>query len=96
MGTVSGEGTVYYNRQRRRWNAQYLEYDPITDQSKKKTKTFKSEEEAKKYLATIMYQKENPIYIEHNGIPLCELMKSNLNLKFDTHQISELTYNRTM
>lgn len=94
MSTVSGEGTVYYNRQRRRWNAQYLEYDPITDQSKKKTKTFKSEEEAKKYLATIMYQKENPIYIENHGIPINELMRSHLKLKYDTNQITATQYAR--
>lgn len=85
----TSEGTVFFNKQRKRWNAQYLEYDIKTGISKPKTKSFKTEEEAKKYLSTVMYQKGNPLYIEHNGIPLCELMKSNLKLKLDTNQIGD-------
>ena len=77
----SSEGYVFFNKQRKRWNAQYSEYDSKTGKIKKKTKSFKTEEEAKKYLRTIMYQKENPLYIEHNGIPFCEVMKSHLKLK---------------
>ena len=65
----NSEGTVFFNKQRKRWNAQYKEYDVKTGITKPKTKSFKTEEEAKKYLDTIMYQKENPLYIEHNGIP---------------------------
>lgn len=42
-----------------------------------------------------MYQKENPLYIEHNGIPLCEFLKQNLNLKYNTNQISPAQYGRT-
>lgn len=59
-----------------------------------KTKSFKTEDEAKIYLKNIMYQKENPLFIEHNGIPICEIMKSNLRLKSDTNQISKAQYNR--
>ena len=43
-----------------------------------------------------MYRKENPLYIEHNGIPLCEVMKANLKLKFDTNQISPTQYGRVL
>lgn len=43
-----------------------------------------------------MYQKEKPIHIEHNGIPFCELMKSNQKLKLDTNQITEITYHRNL
>ena len=49
---------------------------------------------ARKYLDTIMYQKENPLFIEHNGIPLYEIMKSNLKLKLDTNQISSTQFGR--
>ena len=87
----SSEGYVFFNKQRKRWNAQYSEYDSKTGKIKKKTKSFKTEEDAKKYLRTIMYQKENPLYIEHNGIPFCEVMKSHLKLKLDTNQISVKT-----
>ena len=90
----SSEGYVFFNKQRKKWNAQYSEYDVKTGEIKKKTKSFKSEDEAKKYLDTIMYQKENPLYIEHNGIPICEVMKANLKLKLDTNQITATQFGR--
>lgn len=90
----NSEGYVYFNKQRKRWNAQYSEYDVKTGNIKMKTKSFKTEDEAKIYLKNIMYQKENPLFIEHNGIPICEIMKSNLRLKSDTNQISKSQYNR--
>lgn len=90
----NSEGYVYFNKQRKRWNAQYSEYDVKTGNIKMKTKSFKTEDEAKIYLKNIMYQKENPLFIEHNGIPICEIMKSNLRLKSDTNQISKAQYNR--
>ena len=90
----SSEGFVYFNGQRKRWNAQYTEYNVQTGKRKKKTKSFKTEDEAKKYLSTIMYQKENPLYIEHNGIPFCEVMRANLKLKYDTNQITATQFGR--
>ena len=90
----SGIGSIYFNKQRKSWNAQYKEYDINTGKMKCKTKSFKTQEEAKKYLSTIMYQKQNPLYIEHNGIPICELMRANLKLKLDTNQISPTQYGR--
>lgn len=88
------EGSIFFNKQRKRWNAQYKEYDVKTGLTKPKTKSFKTEEEAKKYLNTVMYQKENPLYIEHNGIPICEVMKANLKLKLDTNQITSTQFGR--
>ena len=90
----NGEGTIFFNKQRKKWNAQYKEYDAKTGTIKPKTKSFKTEEEAQKYLATVMYQKENPVYIEHNGIPICEVMKANLKLKLDTNQITPTQFGR--
>ena len=90
----SSNGTIFFNPQRKRWNAQYREYDVTTGKMKPKTKSFKTEDEAKKYLKTIMYQKENPLFIEHNGIPICEVMKANVKLKFDTNQISSTQFAR--
>ena len=92
----SSEGYVFFNKQRKKWNAQYREYDVKTGNIKIKTKSFKTEEEAKKYLSTIMYQKENPLYIEHHGIPLCDVLKQNLNLKRETNQISDAQYGRVL
>ena len=90
----NGEGSVYFNKQRKNWLAQYYEYDINKDKIVRRTKTFKIETEAKKYLDTIMYQKQNPLYIEHHGIPLCEILKANLNLKFETNQIAPAQYGR--
>lgn len=92
----TGEGSVYFNKQRKRWNAQYSEYDYIKNKNTIKTRSFKSEEEAKKFLETIMYQRQNPIFIEHNGIPMNELLRANAKLKLDTNQISPTQYGRTL
>ena len=72
----SNEGSVYFRKDRGKWIAQYYDYDPITQEGLKKRKSFDTEEQAKKYLQSIMFQKENPIYIEQNGIPLKELMNT--------------------
>ncbi len=90
----SSEGYIFFNKQRNRWNAQYREYDINTGKLQLKTKSFKTEEDAKKYLSTIMYQKENPLYIKHKGIPICEVMKANLKLKLDTNQVTPTQFGR--
>ena len=72
----SGIGSIYYNRQREKWNAQYSEYDAEKDEYVIKTKSFKTKEEAEKFQSTIMYQRSNPRFIENNGIPLGEMMRS--------------------
>ena len=92
----SSEGSIYYNKQRKNWIAQYYEYDIKKDKIVRRTKSFKSDVEAKKFLNTIMYQKENPIYIEHNGIPLSEILKSNLKLKLETNQIESAQHGRIL
>lgn len=92
----SSEGSIYFNKQRKNWLAQFYEYDVNKGKTVRRTKSFKTEEEAKKYLSTIMYQKGNALYIEHHGIPMCELLKQNLNLKRDTNQISASQYGRVL
>lgn len=88
----NSEGSVYYNKTRKRWTAQYYEKDINT--GKRKAKDFLTEEEGKQFLENIMYQKRNSLYIKHNGIPLVELMKANLQLKYDTNLISDSQYVR--
>ncbi len=90
----NSEGSIFFNKQRNTWSAQYIDYNSQTGEIKKKTKSFKTEKDAQNFLDTIMYQKENPIYIEHNGIPLLEVMKSNLKLKLETNQISPTQFGR--
>lgn len=90
------EGFVCYRADRRTYCARYPELNPVTNKTIMKSKSFKTKEEAQKYLDTIMYQKDNSLYIEHHGIPLCEFMKSNLKLKLDTNQITPTTYYRVL
>ena len=90
----TSEGSVFFNKSRKRWTAQYYEIDITSGKKKRKTKDFKSEEEGKEFLKNMMYQKQNPLYIEHNGIPIVELMKSNLHLKYDTNLISDSQFVR--
>ena len=59
-------------------------------------KSFKTKEEAEKFQSTIMYQRSNPIFIEINGIPLGEMMRSILQLKLDSNQISSTQYGRVL
>lgn len=97
MSNISkNEGYITYRRNREKWTVRYPEYDIKNNRKIMKSKSCDTKEEAEKYLASIMYQRENPIYIKHNGIPFCELMRSNLKLKLDTNQISEVTYHRVL
>lgn len=89
-------GYVVFRKDRKRWTVRYPVYDAKTGKNINKAKDFKTREEAEKFLQTINYQKENPIFIEKNGIPLGELMRSILKLKQDSNQIGEATYARTL
>ena len=61
----NSEGSIFYSKTRNRFTAQFYELDSKTGQNKRKTKDFKTEEEAKKYLENIMYQKQNSLHIEY-------------------------------
>ena len=90
----SNDGSVFYRKDRNKWVAQYYDYDPVTQEKLRKTKCFDSQDKAQRYLQTIMYQKENPVYIEKNGISLKDLMTTIVQNKFDTNMISESQYRR--
>lgn len=90
------QGYISFRKNRKRWSVRYPDYDTTSGKNIWRSKDFKTEEEAKKYLSTIMYQKENPLYIEHHGIPFCELMRSVQKLKLDTNQLTEVTYYRNL
>lgn len=89
------DGSIYYIKDRNRWRCEYKIFEPDTSTFTRKTKTFRSEQEAKDFFATLQYQKGNSLYIKHNGIPVIELIKSILERKLDTGVISERTYVRT-
>ena len=88
------QGSVYYDKTKKKWIAQYYEQDKETGKKIRRTKVLKTEDEAKKVLKAIMYQKSNPIYIAKNRIPLGELMKANIKRKFDMNKVSKGQYRR--
>lgn len=90
------QGSIYYDKSRKKWRAQVYERDYKTGKYTKKTRSFDTEQEAKQYLDTIMYQSSNPIYIKNNGIPLSQLMRANAQRKLDTNLISENQYGRIL
>ena len=92
--TNYGDGSVFFRNDRKKWVAQYYDKDPITLKTISKRKQFDTEEEAKAYLSAKMYQMENPLFIKNHGIPLIEIMKANLQTKYDTNMISGSQYDR--
>ena len=92
----NGEGTIYFRTDRKKWIAQYSDYDVMKDKIIRKSKSFETKEEAQKFLDSIMYQRENPIYIKKNGLPLHDLMIANLKNKRDANLISEAQYDRVL
>lgn len=90
------QGSIYFDKRRNKFTAQYYEMDYTQDKSVKKQKSFETEREARLYLDSIMYQKSNPIYIKNNGIPLTELMRANAQRKYDANLISDNQYGRIL
>ena len=91
----SGAGSLFFDKSKNKWIVQRYITDYETGKTTRKTKAFTSEEEGKKYLNTLMYQKENPLYRNHNGIPINELMRVNLQKKLDMNLIKERQSTRT-
>lgn len=90
------QGSIYFDKRRNKFTAQYYEMDYTQDKSVKKQKSFETEREARLYLDSIMYQKSNPIYIKNNGIPLNELMRANAQRKYNANLISDNQYGRIL
>ena len=90
----TGFGSVYYNKERNNWLASFNVLDPITKKEKRVRKTFSTEEEAKRYLKIMQYQKGNEIFIKNNSIPVFELMCLIQKRKLNSNQISKIAFNR--
>ena len=66
----------------------------MKDRYVKKRKNLPSKEEAEQFLKELNYRRENPIYIKNNGIPLFDLMLTNLDNKKNANLISQAQYDR--
>lgn len=88
------QGSIFFDKSFKKWRAMYYVIDPKTKFEKKVTKSFNTENEAKEFLASKQYQKNNELFIKNNGIPLNQLMRANLNKKLNMNLISETQYAR--
>ena len=57
---TKSEGGIYFRKDRKKWEVRFLEFDPLTSKNKTKTKSFKTKDEAKKYLDTISKKEKTP------------------------------------
>lgn len=98
MGRPKGNkiGSVFFNKNKDRWVCAYYITDVNTHKEIRKDKLFRTEQEAKDFLNSLQYQKGNEIFIKNNGIPLSQLMRSNLQRKLDMNLIKERQYSRVL
>ena len=89
-------GSVYYDNTKNRWVVAYYVFDKNTNKEIRTRKVVKTEEEGKQFLSSLQYQKGNEIFIENNGIPLGQLMRSNIQRKLDMNLITETQYARVL
>ena len=89
-------GSVFYDKRKNGWIVSYYIKDIETNQEKRKNRMFKTEKEAVDFLNNLQYQKGNELFIKHNGIPLEQLMISNIQRKLDMNLISENQYARVL
>ena len=87
-------GSLYYDKSAKTWRCWYYIVNPTTLKKERKSKAFKTEQEAKDYLSTLQYQKEDVLYTDNNGIPLNLLIKNNIERKYDLGIIGGNQYNR--
>lgn len=90
------DGSLYYDKSTNRWRCQYYIFNNDTLKEVRKSKSFKTEKEARDFFSTLQYQKGNILYAQNNGIPLNLLIRGILERKFDTGIVSERTYLRTL
>ncbi len=87
-------GAIYYDMVKDRWECWYYVINSTTIKKQRKCKRFNSEDEAKEFLSTIQYQKENVLFADNSGLPLNLLIESNIQRKFDLGLIGGNQYNR--
>ena len=98
MGRPKGSktGSVFFNKSKKKWFVAYYITDTETHKEVRKQKTVQNEEEGKQFLSSLECQKGNEIFIKNNGIPLSQLMRTNVQRKLDMNLISENQYARVL
>ena len=89
-------GSIYYDKTRKKWRCAFYIYKEETFEEIRKTKSFNTESEANDFLIGLQYRKGNDLYIKYNGIPLNKLMRENTERKLEANLIGERTYGRIL
>ncbi len=84
-----GQGSIFYNKARDNWTVLYYETDLKTGEKKRRSKSQPTKEMAERFLTSLMYQRQNPLYIKKNKICLGDLILLRTNKKLETNTISE-------
>ena len=92
MKRRNNEGSVFYNKARNRWNAQYKIKED--GKVKVKTKSFKCKQDAEDFIDVIMYERNANIYLKNHKINLTAFMKSRALQKINSNIISRAQYTR--
>ncbi len=90
----NGEGTVFEDKKRNRWVAQYVAGTNENGKSIRKSIYAKTQKEVIKKLNEVNYKINNNVYIEKNGIELVKIMEDIREEKLDSNTISEGQYAR--
>ena len=92
MKRGNNEGSIFYNKARNKWNAQYK----IKENGKirLKTKSFQSKKDAEDFIDIIMYERDANKYLNNHKINLTAFMKSRALVKLNSNNIREAQYNR--
>ena len=92
MKKINGTGTIYYNKSKKLWTAEYL----INENGKNKKKSLygKTRDIVSQKLTKVMYEYHNDNYIQENGIPLIKLLEQIREDKYSANLISESHYSR--
>ena len=92
MKRRNNEGSVFYNKARNKWNAQYkINENGII---KVKTKSFKTKIDAEDFIDIIMYERDANKYLKSHKINLTAFMKSRALAKLNSNTIREAQYSR--
>lgn len=92
MNKIVGNGTIYYNRNKKSWIAEY--YIEENGKQRRKSISSKNKDDVFKKLNKIMYDYHNDNYIRKNGITLLEVLKQNREDKYAANLISDSHYSR--
>ena len=91
---IIGQGSIFYNKARDNWTVLYYEKDLKTGKKKRKSKSQPTKEMAERFLTSMMYQRQNPLYIKKHKICLGDLILLRTNKKLETNIISEVSLGR--